>query len=672
VVGVRCRGGLRQAGWPRAMAPRAQPRGRGSACSRRSARRATLLALAWPFSPATAKLTENMQGEKMPVWPRVRSVNRPRPYSDSDAHADGTVPFLKLAQTFEVVRSCGSSPALEAALLRHRRQLFPRRISARPKAKAAGSWLWHSAPPPVQEGSNSSALPSVCCLAQLAVCVKDPKVKLEHGADEAYRLHIDMDDSAEGGWTAELQAATQIGAYRGLETFSQLVSFDSKRRAYGLARVAPLEAQDAPYFAHRGLLLDTARHFLPLPVIYRALDGMAFAKMNVLHWHLTDAESLPAESTARPEFWGAAWSSEEVYTAEDTEDVISYAAERGIRVVPEVDVPGHSKAWSDVFPGLFPKDGCPSKWWAMDPSSNETFVVLKDVLKEFAQRFPERMFHLGGDEVGTSIWGDIRFDCWKSVLTESWLKEHKLFESLPEQLWYHAHTAHGAQIQELMSMQRVFGYFMKEVIRIVAAEGKRPIVWDETWRNVRPKLDQMSKNAIVQIWEDPSLTLQAAKEGYDVIYSPTGAWYLDDVNTTWEKMYVMDPAGDVSKPYMKKILGGEACLWTEMVDPATVDSMIWPRTAAIAERLWVGPPGSLRDKEDKIPESTRSRLARFRCRLLDRGIGASPLEGVGREGLKGPSSCMGSYRAPGVPKPKPKEKVKAPKRKKVKFRDGEL
>jgi len=451
----------------------------------------------------------------------------------------------------------------------------------------------------------------------LDVCAEDTSAPLAFETVEAY--HLSIVESSDGTWVAQLHAPTHVGVHRGLETFAQLISFDPARGAYGVKGGVPLEVNDAPFFAHRGLLLDCVRHYLPMATIYRTLDAMAMTKMNVFHWHLTDSESLPAESLAKPEMWRAAWSKWEVYTAEDIEDVISYAEARAIRVVPEIDVPGHSKAWASVFPNLFPKNGCPTKWWAMDPSSNETFPVLEEVLRDFARRFPGDLFHLGGDEVGVSVWNDIRWDCWYS-LNRTWMAEKRF-----------------------TSFEEVFGHFMDVAAKIVRAEGKRPVVWDETWRNT-PKVP---KGAIVQIWEDPKFTPEAIRDGHDVIFSPTGAWYLDDLEITWEKMYVLDPLNGVPKADAAKLLGGETALWTEMIDASTVDSMLWPRTAAVAERLWQGsPPGALRDRADRVLQQTRQRLARFRCRLLERGVGASPLEGIGRNGLKGPSSCFGHTEAP--------------------------
>lgn len=535
----------------------------------------------------------NVRGEAepftLPVWPAVANVSWPERPSGSEREA-----FLRLSRGFHVSESCGSFPELSASIARFHQVLRPRRLK----------------PSALPGGDNAG-------LELLTVCVAGgAAAPLAASSDESYELDI-LEALAGDGWRATLRAETQLGAYRGLETFAQLVELDPTRGEYGIRDVAPVEIRDAPRFAHRGLMLDCVRHYLPMASIYRTLDGMAAAKLNVFHWHLTDSESLPAESRARPEMWRAAWSPGEVYSAEDVEDVIAYAGARGIRVMPEVGTPGHSRAWALVFPDIFPADGCPTKWWAMDPSKNETYVLLADVLEDFAGRFSDEFFHLGGDEIGVSVWGDVRFDCWEEQLDEGWLNKNGI-----------------------RSYQGALGHFFARSVAMIEKAGKRPVLWDEAWRNVK----DLPRSVVVQVWEDPKLAAEAVADGYDVLFSPVGGWYLDEIDTTWQRMYVLDPLGEVSPASPGTILGGEAAMWTEKVDASTLDSVIWPRAAAVAERLWVGSPSkALRDKPSEIPATTVARLARFRCRvLLERGIGASPLAGVGRAGVDGPSGCAGS------------------------------
>lgn len=528
--------------------------------------------------------------DDLPVWPAVRTVDF--------ANAGPDLLALALTRDFQLRVACNTSLELEAALARSRVLLFPRRLPATPTT---------------HQGEGVS-----CCLPALDVCVQRPQEALGLNTSEGYELAVEaITDKVGGasGWWATLKAETQVGAYRGLETFAQLVARDARRGVYGLV-AAPLRLKDYPRFAHRGLMLDSVRHFFPVAWVLRTLEAMSLAKFNVLHWHLTDSEALPVATESQPRLTDAAWSGREVYTAEDIEEVVAFAAARGIRVLPEVDTPGHARAWSLVLPEIFPEDGCPTKWWAMDPSRPATLDKVRGVISDFARRFPDGYLHVGGDEVGTSVWGDVRFDCWQ-------------------------HLTAWAVAQGFRSFTDILKFFMSSVLTAVEENGKRPVVWDEVWRQVKP----LPKDVVVQVWEDPALVKEVAAGGHDVIASAVGAWYLDDLNTTWEMMYTHEPWNNLPKggPDRDRVLGGEAALWAEKVDPSTLDAVVWPRAAAVAERLWQGSleDSPLLDTPAKVSRRTKARLAAFRCLLLDRGVGASPLVGVGRSGLSGPSSCYG-------------------------------
>eukprot|EP00927_Polykrikos_kofoidii_P068788 TRINITY_DN64120_c0_g1_i1.p1 TRINITY_DN64120_c0_g1~~TRINITY_DN64120_c0_g1_i1.p1 ORF type:complete len:610 (-),score=93.03 TRINITY_DN64120_c0_g1_i1:118-1908(-) len=533
----------------------------------------------------------------LPVWPAVKTV---------DVAGVGTEQLaLALTRDFILKATCNSSVELEAALERSRTLFLPRRLPATPSQQLVDDNVG-------------------CCLPALAVCVEKPQESVGLGTSEAYSLVVESVAGEDGedvrGWRAILRAETQVGAYRGLETFGQLVARDVRRGVYGLVN-APLSLHDAPRFAHRGLLLDSVRHYFPVPWVLRTLEAMSLAKLNVLHWHLTDSEALPIATESQPRLTDASWSAREVYSAEDLEEVTAFAAARGIRVVAEVDVPGHSRSWSLVLPEIFPEDGCPTKWWSMDPSRPTTLKIVRGIIEDVARRFPDSLLHVGGDEIGVSVWGDVRFDCWADITDWAIKRGFKSFTD-------------------------ILGYFMSEVIATVEASGKRPIVWDEVWRQVR----NLSSRVIVQVWEDPKFVKEVAAKGHDVIASPVGAWYLDDLNTSWEQMYTYEPWNGFPEEGLDRarVLGGEAALWAEKVDPSTLDAVVWPRAAAVAERLWSssleGTP--LLDTPRRIPKAVKARLASFRCLLLERGVGASPLTGIGRSGLSGPSSCYGHKKLP--------------------------
>src|SRR5262249_32966342 len=218
------------------------------------------------------------------------------------------------------------------------------------------------------------------------------------GEEESYSLSV-------GRSGAELTAATTLGAMRGLETFLQLVRIT----AQGFA-VPAVTIHDQPRFAWRGLMLDSSRHFLPLHVIKRNLDGMAALKLNVFHWHLSDNQGFRVESKRFPKLQEMG-SDELYYTQDEIREVVEYAYDRGIRVVPEFDMPGHSTAWFVGYPELASAPGpyaIERKWGvfdpAMDPTRESTYKFLDVFIGEMAKLFPDEFFHIGGDEVNGKQW----------------------------------------------------------------------------------------------------------------------------------------------------------------------------------------------------------------------------------------------------------------------------
>ncbi|CAI5494519.1 unnamed protein product, partial [Closterium sp. Naga37s-1] len=220
--------------------------------------------------------------------------------------------------------------------------------------------------------------------------------QLEVGADESYVLTVggaapDHSSSA----VIRIHANTTVGALRALETLSQLVRRDPASRL-ALLQGVPLTIHDRPRFPHRGVLLDTARHFHPVPFIERLLDSMSYAKLNVLHWHLVDAEAFPIETPSFPRLWKGAHSPHERYSLADMRHVVGYAAARGIVVIPEIDLPSHSKAWGVGYPALLPAFNCSEP---LDVSNEFTFRVIQGVLTDLRAVFPSPTIHIGGDEV---------------------------------------------------------------------------------------------------------------------------------------------------------------------------------------------------------------------------------------------------------------------------------
>ena len=374
-------------------------------------------------------------------------------------------------------------------------------------------------------------------------------IQTEHGRDAVQKL--DEDESYELTVTdssATLNAPTPLGAIHGLETFLQLVEITPT----GFA-VPSVTIKDQPRFPWRGLMIDVSRHFIPVDVLKRNIDGMALVKMNVLHWHLSDDQGFRAESKKFPKLTGAG-SDGQFYTQEDIRDIVAYAHERGIRVVPEFDMPGHSRSWFVGYPELASAPGpytLESGDPIMDPTRESTYKFLGKFIGEMAKLFPDEYFHIGGDEVDGKQW-----------------------DANPKiQEFMHAH--------DLKNNQDLQAYFNRRIEKILAKNHKTMVGWDEI---LRPDLP---KTIVVQSWRGQASLAQAAKLGYRGLLSY--GYYLD---LMWpaSRHYAVDPlsgdAANLTPEESKRILGGESCQWAEWVTPENVDSHIWPRNAVIAERLW--------------------------------------------------------------------------------------
>jgi len=374
----------------------------------------------------------------------------------------------------------------------------------------------------------------------------------EVGEDENYVLEV----TTAG---AKLTAPTPLGAMHGLQTFLQLVDVSPS----GFAAPA-LKIQDQPRFPWRGLMIDSARHFIPLDVIRRNIDGMEAVKMNVFHWHLSENQGFRVESRKYPKLHELG-SDALYYTQDEIRDLIAYARDRGIRVVPEFDMPGHSTAWFVGHPELASGKGpyaIERKWGifdpAMDPANEKVYKFLDDLIGEMARIFSDHYFHIGGDEVNGKEWD-------ANPKIQAFMK------------------AHGIKNNEALQ-----AYFSGRVQKLVTKHGKTVIGWDEVL------VEGVPKDIVIQSWRGQASLAKAAKQGYRGILS--NGYYLD-LGWSAARHYAVDPmsgdAANLSAQEKQRILGGESCMWAEYVNPENVDSRIWPRNAAIAERLWS--PQEVRD-----------------------------------------------------------------------------
>jgi len=362
--------------------------------------------------------------------------------------------------------------------------------------------------------------------------------------DESYSLEITPQQ-------ATLHAAAVTGAMRGLETLLQLLAADSSGFYFPALRI-----DDRPRFPWRGLLVDVSRHWEPVDVVKRTLDAMAVVKLNVFHWHLSDDQGFRVESKTFPRLHQLG-SDGLYYTQAEIRDIVAFARDRGIRVVPEFDMPGHSHSWFIGYPQYASAPG-PFEFKRylggdsvpFDPTRKQTYQFIDKFIGEMSRLFPDAYWHVGGDEVDGTPW-----DANPSI--QAFKKKHGLPDNTALQL-----------------------YFNRQLTRIVHHHGKQMVGWDEI---LNPDLP---KDAVVQSWRGPESLATAAKRGYDGILS--APYYLDKMFPT-SSYYAGDPIpanSDLDATQAAHILGGEACMWGELVTPENIESRIWPYTAAIAERLW--------------------------------------------------------------------------------------
>lgn len=364
--------------------------------------------------------------------------------------------------------------------------------------------------------------------------------------DESYMLEITNE-------RVVLNSNTDFGAMRGMETLFQLIQTEK-----GMTCLPVLKIEDSPRFQWRGLMIDVCRHFIPKNVILRNLDAMAMAKMNVFHWHLSEDQGFRVECKTFPKLHEMG-SDGKYFTHEDVKEIIKYANDRGIRVVPEFDIPGHSSAW---FVGYPEYASLPGKYEierhygvfdpTFDPTKEETYEFFDKFFGEMSGLFNDDYMHIGGDENNGKQW-----DSSKAI------QEFK-------------------KANNLKSNHELQAYFNKRLQKILEKYGKKMIGWDEILSTELPK------STMIHSWQGKEGMVTAAKNGY---YSILSNGYYIDLCQSMVDHYYNDPLPEninLTDEQKKYILGGEATMWAELVNEDNIDTRIWPRTAAIAEVLWSG------------------------------------------------------------------------------------
>lgn len=416
-------------------------------------------------------------------------------------------------------------------------------------------------------------------------------------APEGYKLDV----NSRG---IKIEASTAAGIFYGIQTLLQLLPPDVEGNVVkNIAWDIPyVEIEDHPRFGWRGLMLDVSRHFFTKEEVKRYIDDMVKYKFNVLHWHLTDDQGWRIEIKSYPRLTSVgAWRVNKTgtfgnftkpeadeardyggyYTQDDIREIVQYAKERQVNILPEIDVPGHSLAAIAAYPELTctpgkyePSSGDRFMVWpgggqhfyglvdnSLCPAKEEVYVFLDKVFGEVAELFPFEYIHMGGDETARNFWE-------KSPLIKALMQKEKL-----------------------KNLDEVQSYFVKRVEKIINAKGKKMIGWDEILQG------GLAPNATVMSWRGMKYGIEAAKMGHEVIMTPTDFVYIDYMQSDrimeppvyaslrLKKVYQFDPVPDGVDN--KLIKGGQANLWTEQVYTLRqAQYMTWPRSLAVAEILW--------------------------------------------------------------------------------------
>lgn len=431
---------------------------------------------------------------------------------------------------------------------------------------------------------------------------------------EAYELRVNSRYVLVDAWSP-------AGIFYGIQTFRQLLAPEMKGLAPGSGkelRVPRIKIIDRPRFRWRGIHVDVSRHFFPKEWVIKLLDVAAAYKLNTFHWHLTDDQGWRLEIKRYPRLSEvAAWRRETMedgqpyggfYTQAEVREIVNYARERFISVVPEIEMPGHSLAALAAYPELSCSGGpfkVATEWGVMNDvfcaGSEATFDFLENVLSEVIDLFPGEFVHIGGDEVPK-----VR---WKNCLRcQTRIKEEGLKDE-----------------SELQS------YFVRRIENFLNSKGRRLIGWDEILEGGLPA------RAVVMSWRGMAGGIEAARNGHDAVMSPTSHCYFDYYQgrvdepkaiggfLPIEKVYSFEPVPAELKPAeIRHILGAQANLWTEYIEtPEQAEYMLFPRLLALAEVVWS-------PKEKNWPDFARRLLAHYDF-LAQEGINfrVPPPEGIG-------------------------------------------
>ncbi|OCH86979.1 N-acetylhexosaminidase, partial [Obba rivulosa] len=418
---------------------------------------------------------------------------------------------------------------------------------------------------------------------------------------------------------AILTANSTLGLFRGLATFEQLW-YDLDGTKYLLN--GPLEIADEPAFPYRGFSFDTSRNFYPVSDILRTIDAMSMVKLSILYWHIIDSQSFPLEVSELPYLSvKGAYSTNEVYSEQDVQQIVAYANARGIDVIMELDSPGHTTAISYGYPQHI---ACANKspWatYASEPpagqlriASNATIQFAKTLFGSVSSKLHGTMTSSGGDEVNLPCWAEDK-------------------------------ETQADLARTNITIEQALDSFIGEVQGVLKKNGKVPFIKSDM---VLTHNVTVTNDTVVVVWQKSADAPAVASRNLRLIHQPSDYFYLDcgagewlgadilgnswcDPFKTWQRAYSFDPLANLTEPQQHLVLGGQMPIWSEQTDPENLDPIVWPRLASGAEVFWTG--ATLPDGSPRLGPNTTSgtqvlaRLHELRFRLVDRGVRAIALQ----------------------------------------------
>eukprot|EP00039_Didymoeca_costata_P013747 m.213606 g.213606 ORF g.213606 m.213606 type:complete len:654 (+) comp15864_c0_seq1:86-2047(+) len=430
----------------------------------------------------------------------------------------------------------------------------------------------------------------VCAHPQPQVALNELRIQVENGTraislntDESFSLDIPVPTST----TKQilLRAKTYVGVLRGLESLSQLISVNRTNATHSNTFISncPIVMEDLPNFKYRGVLLDPARTFLSLDSLKNTIDGLLWSKMNVLHLHLTDSQSISLQLPSAPEISSnGAYSQSQMYSVENISDLVDYATDRGVIIIPELDTPGHARAWglSNKYSSITACSEVPGNLWnkycaeppcgQLNPARNLTYTAMERAFADVDRIFPSDILHLGYDEVNFACWED-------DLIVKQYLENNKL--------------------SSVQLLAEFFGK-QKSILNSAAPDNAHMYWFGEKFPAASGL--RMKSSDIVQVWEkNKDLLVSFLKSSpVSVVVSSAEHYYLDcglgnmfgdkswcdPFKTAWD-MYSADPLSGLTE-FPDRVLGGESCAWGELINDDSLSTVLWPRAAAYGGRLW--------------------------------------------------------------------------------------